>query len=207
MQNDMKIQNIFIKLSHRSQLFSVITINIMSGRLEALEDNIAGLLGKATAFAASQYGRNLQDLRTNNGDGTSYLGPLIKGDTAFMILCTAIVLMMTIPGLGLYYSGMVSVKNVLACIMQSFMITCLITVLFFFVGYSLAFGPAAQAGVIDQSQHSDLYIGDGSRLWYWGLGRSSVHQLATTIPESVYATYQLTFAIITAALITVMFNS
>lgn len=115
--------------------------------------------------------------------------------------------MMTVPALGLYYSGMVAVKNVLATVMQSFSITCLVTVLYMMCGYSLAFGPTGvvyydhDTGAAQSVRHSGYFIGDGSRLWYFGLNQWSAHSLAASIPEAVYATYQLTFAIITAALI------
>ena len=164
----------------------------MSGRLDAIESNLIELISKVDSYASSIY--HVQDVARNlqANPGPSSLS---TGDTAFMIMSTAIVLMMTIPGLGLYYAGMVSVKNVLACVMQSFSITCLVTFLFMCCGYSLSFCPPLVTG------KSSEFIGDGSRLWYWGLGADSANQLATTIPESVYATYQLTFAIITAALI------
>ena len=67
--------------------------------------------------------------------------PLNSGDTAWMITSSALVLMMTIPGLGLFYGGMVRKKNVLATLMQSFAITCLVTVVWYVIGYSLAFTP------------------------------------------------------------------
>ena len=111
------------------------------------------------------------------------------GDTAWMLTSTALVLLMTIPGLALFYGGMVRKMNVLATVMQSFAITCLVTVLWMIVGYSLAFtgeGP---------------YIGSFSRVMLNGLAIDSISDLAKTIPESVYMTYQMTFAIITPALI------
>ncbi len=111
------------------------------------------------------------------------------GDTAWMLTATALVLLMTIPGLALFYGGMVRKKNVLATVMQSFAITCLITVLWMIAGYSLAF-----------TEGSSL-IGGTSRLFLSGLGLDSVHPLAATIPESVFMTFQMTFAIITPALI------
>lgn len=124
------------------------------------------------------------------------------GDTAFMIICCALVLFMTIPGLGLYYGGMVSVKNVLATVMQAFSIVALITMMFMFFGYSLAFGPVNPPAYLDGADgHSSLFYGDASRFWYWGMSTTSVNNLAATIPEPVYALYQLTFAIITCALI------
>ncbi|MBM3539151.1 MAG: ammonium transporter [Alphaproteobacteria bacterium] len=115
---------------------------------------------------------------------------LDTGDTAWMLVSTALVLMMTIPGVALFYAGMVRKKNVLATMMQSFAITCLVTVLWMVAGYSLAFtGDGA-------------YIGTLSQLFLKGITLDSVSSLAKTIPEGVYMTFQMTFAIITCALIT-----
>src|SRR4030081_3009047 len=114
---------------------------------------------------------------------------LDTGDTAWMLTSTALVLMMTIPGLALFYGGMVRKKNVLATVMQSFAITCLISVLWLIVGYSLAFTSGS------------TIIGGLSRVFMRGLGLDSVSELAKTIPETVYMCFQLTFAIITPALI------
>src|SRR5688572_14185924 len=114
---------------------------------------------------------------------------LDTGDTAWMLTSTALVLMMTIPGLALFYGGMVRKKNVLATVMQSFAITCLITVLWMIAGYSLAF------------TEGGAYLGGTSRLFLNGMGLDAAHPLAATIPESVFMTFQMTFAIITPALI------
>jgi Amt family ammonium transporter len=118
-----------------------------------------------------------------------------SGDTAWMLTSTALVLLMTIPGLALFYGGMVRKKNVLATLMQSFAITCLVTVLWVIAGYSLAFMPGGS------------FIGSLDRLFLNGMlfqkdaGKISVSHLGLTIPESVYMTFQMTFAIITPALI------
>ena len=118
------------------------------------------------------------------------------GDTAWMLTSTALVLMMTIPGLALFYAGMVRKKNILATVMQSFAITCLVTLLWWVVGYSWAFTPG-----------SSPYLGGMSRFLMHGMtfmkddGKLTVSHLALTIPETVYAMFQLTFAIITPALI------
>jgi ammonium transporter, Amt family len=133
--------------------------------------------------------------------------PLIdSGDTAWMLTSTALVLFMTLPGLALYYSGMVRVKNVLATVMQTLSIAALITILWLCWGYSLAFAPTQPCIDVRTPSSSNcaasaLIYGDGSRLWLQGLTVTSTNQLAPTIPESVFCTYQLTFAIITAALI------
>ncbi len=112
-----------------------------------------------------------------------------SGDTAWMLTSMALVLMMTIPGLALFYGGMVRKKNVLATVMQSFAITCLVTVLWMVIGYSWAFTDGGP------------YLGGNSRLLLIGMGTDVVSPLAATIPESVYMAFQMTFAIITPALI------
>ncbi len=117
------------------------------------------------------------------------------GDTAWMLTSTALVLMMTIPGLALFYGGMVRKKNVLATLMQSFAITCVVTILWWICGYSMAFTPGSP------------WLGGFSRALFHGMSFNkdantlSVSHLALTIPETVYAMFQLTFAIITPALI------
>ena len=119
-----------------------------------------------------------------------------SGDTAWMLTSTALVLMMTIPGLGLFYAGMVRKKNVLATLMQSFAITALVSILWWAIGYSIAFTPGSTA-----------YLGGFSRVFMDGVVymkdamQVSVSHLGTTVPESVYAMFQATFAIITPALI------
>jgi Amt family ammonium transporter len=118
-----------------------------------------------------------------------------SGDTAWMLTSMAIVLMMTIPGLGLFYGGMVRKKNVGDTVMTSFAITCLISILWLFFTYSLAF----RAGT--------PFIGGLDRAFLQGIvsdvakGIGNPNPLAPTIPETVYSMFQLTFAIITAALI------
>ena len=118
-----------------------------------------------------------------------------SGDTAWMLTSMALVLMMTVPGLALFYGGMVRKKNVLATVMQSFAITCLVTVLWVIAGYSIAFMPGGS------------FFGSLDRLFLNGMvfqkeaGKIMVSHLATTIPESVYMAFQMTFAIITPALI------
>ncbi len=118
------------------------------------------------------------------------------GDTAWMLASTALVLLMTIPGLALFYGSMVRRKNVPATALQSFAIAALVTVLWVVVEYSLAFTPGSP------------FLGSLDRAFLMGLsfdkdaGMLTVSHLATTIPESVFVMFQLTFAIITPALIT-----
>ncbi|MBI1209499.1 MAG: ammonium transporter [Azospirillum sp.] len=111
---------------------------------------------------------------------------LDTGDTAWMLTSTALVLLMTIPGLALFYGGMVRKMNVLATVMQSFAITCLMTIIWVVVGYSLAFTEGSP------------YIGGFSRVMLNGM---TLDALSGTIPESVFMMFQMTFAIITPALI------
>ena len=110
---------------------------------------------------------------------------LNSGDTAWMITATALVLFMTIPGLSLFYAGMVRSKNVLSVLMQCFAITSLMTILWIVYGYSIAFGGEG------------LYWGGLDKLFLKGV---TVDSLSGTIPETVFMTFQMTFAIITPAL-------
>ena len=125
------------------------------------------------------------------------------GDTAWMLTSTALVLMMTIPGLALFYAGMVRKKNLLATMMQSFAICCIVTIVWVVAGYSIAF------------TNGNAYMGDFSRVLLNGiganitkgsdiaftLGAGSEAPAVQTVPETVYMMFQMTFAIITPALI------
>lgn len=120
---------------------------------------------------------------------------LNSGDTAWMIVATALVLFMTIPGLALFYGGMVRSKNILSVMMQCFAITGLISILWVVYGYSLAFDTTGmEQGVINFNS----FVGGLSKAFLSGLNTSS---LVYAIPESVFITFQMTFAIITPALI------
>ncbi|MBT8765895.1 ammonium transporter [Metapseudomonas boanensis] len=120
---------------------------------------------------------------------------LNSGDTAWMIVATAFVLFMTIPGLALFYSGMVRSKNVLSVMMQCFAITGLISILWVVYGYSLTFDTTGmEQGVVNFNS----FIGGLSKAFLSGLNTSS---LVYAVPESVFITFQMTFAIITPALI------
>jgi ammonium transporter, Amt family len=153
----------------------------LAPRLAAL----AAALGTLAASASS-----LAQTAAETAAPAAAAAPKIdSGDTAWMLTSTALVLMMTIPGLALFYGGMVRKMNVLATVMQSFAITCLVTVLWAIVGYSLAFTEGTP------------FIGGLSRFMLSGMGVDAINDLAKTIPESVYMTFQMTFAIITPALI------
>jgi len=115
---------------------------------------------------------------------------LDTGDTAWMLTSTVLVLMMTIPGVALFYGGMVRKKNVLATAVQSFAVTCVMSVLWMIVGYSLAFTDGGGA---------NAFVGGLDKILLRGIG---VDSLTGTIPETVFMTFQMTFAIITPALIT-----
>jgi Amt family ammonium transporter len=114
-----------------------------------------------------------------------------SGDTAWILVATALVLMMNIPGLALFYCGMVRKKNVLATAVQAFAVAALVTILWFVVGYSLAF---TDGGALNK------VVGGLSRAFGAGM-LGSVHELAKTVPENVFLMYQATFAIITPAII------
>ncbi len=111
---------------------------------------------------------------------------LDTGDTAWVMTSTALVLFMTLPGLSLFYAGLVRSRNVLSVLMQCFTIACLVTVLWLVVGYSLAFGDG------------NFFVGGLGKALFAGVGEDA---MSGTIPESSFAIFQLTFAIITPALI------
>ncbi len=116
--------------------------------------------------------------------------PKLDGaDTAWMLASATLVLFMTLPGLALFYGGLVRVKNVLSVLMQCFAITCVVTLAWVIVGYSMAFGD-----------------GGAANAWWGGLGKSflagiDVNTVRGSIPETLFAMYQMTFAIITPALV------
>lgn len=110
-------------------------------------------------------------------------------DTAWILTATALVLFMTLPGLALFYGGLVRSKNVLSVLMQCFAITCVATIIWVIVGYSIAFGDGGSG---------NAYWGGLSRAFLSGMSRDA---LAGSIPETVFSMFQLTFAIITPALI------
>ena len=118
-----------------------------------------------------------------------------SGDTAWMLTATALVLFMTIPGLALFYGGLVRVQNVLSVLMQCFALTGLITILWIICGYSLAFNTdGMEAGKITLTS----FVGGLGTMFLRGIG---VDTLSGTIPETVFVVFQMTFAIITPALI------
>ena len=157
--------------------------------LKTLTAGLVGLAIGAAAFVSPSFAQDAA--------AAAVEAKIDTGDTAWMLTSTALVLMMTVPGLALFYGGMVRKSNVLAIMMQSFAVCCLVTVLWTILGYSLAFGEGG------------AYLGDMSRLLAKGMGweapftlGSGESAVATTIPEVVFFMFQMTFAIITPALIT-----
>ena len=111
---------------------------------------------------------------------------LDSGDTAWMLTSTALVLFMTLPGLALFYAGLVRSRNVLSVVMQCFAIACMVSVIWVVCGYSMAFGDTIGG-----------YVGGLGKAWISGVGMDA---LRGTYPETVFIMFQLTFAIITPAL-------
>ena len=128
--------------------------------------------------------------------GIAFAGPALAedkldtGDTAWMLVSTALVLFMTLPGLALFYGGMVRKKNVLSVVMQSFAVACFMSLLWMIIGYSLAFTDGGSV---------NAFVGGLSKMFLSGIDKDA---LSGTIPETVFMTFQMTFAIITPALIT-----
>lgn len=120
----------------------------------------------------------------------AYASEINSADTAWMLTATALVLFMTIPGLSLFYGGLVRVKNVLSVLMQCFALTCLMSLVWFVVGYTLAFGSEG----VEQGR----WIGDLGNILFLGMNADSVNG---NIPAPLFAMFQMTFAIITPALI------
>src|ERR1700684_921764 len=131
---------------------------------------------------------------------------LDSGDTAWMLTSTALVLLMTVPGLALFYAGMVRKKNILATMMQSFTICCIVTIVWTVAGYSIAFttgnaymGDFSRIMLNGIAEH--MVKGNDSQAFVLASGVKDVADMSTTIPETVYMMFQMTFAIITPALI------
>ena len=147
------------------------------------------LLACALGFSVAAWGQ------TPTHPGLVAQDSLNGADTAWMMTSRALVLLMTLPGIALFYGGMVRRKNALNTMASIVAVAALVSLLWFAVGYSIAFTPGSP------------WLGDGSRLWFSGLnylkeaGKVAVSHVAPNVPESVYAMFQLTFAIITAALI------
>ncbi len=185
--------------------FTLIACIAMAGMSHALADQVeegAALIEESTTLEVDEAQSLLsaepaaaEPLAAAAAEEEAAVDVLDSGDTAWMLTATVIVLFMTIPGLALFYAGMVRSKNVLSVLMQCFAITGLISVLWTVYGYSLAFDTTGmEAGVFNF--HS--IVGGLDKALFSGL---TLDSLVGTIPESVFATFQMTFAIITPALI------
>ncbi len=156
----------------------------MNHRLKTLAAGVGPALGALLTASAAW----AQEAATEAAPAAAAAAPTLDaGNTAWMLVSTALVLMMTIPGLALFYGGMVRKKNVLGVMMQSFALAALGSVLWMVIGYSLAL------------TGTNPYIGGLDRLFLDGIGKET---LSGTIPESVFMMFQMTFFIITPALIT-----
>jgi Amt family ammonium transporter len=156
--------------------------------LKILQSNISDL-------SAAQASSQASAIALSSGSN------LNSGDTAWILASTALVLLMILPGIALFYGGMCQAKNVLSTVMQTYSIACMITLMWFAFTYSLCFSTGSAV------------LGNADRFWLIGtrdtgnqkspyrLAPTSAHALAPTIPESLFITYQLTFAIITAVLV------
>lgn len=120
----------------------------------------------------------------------AHANDLSGADTAWLLTATALVLFMTIPGLSLFYGGLVRVRNVLSVLMQCFALTALMSLVWFVAGYSLSFGSAG----VDQGP----WIGDLGNLF---LAKINMEGVSGSIPEALFVMFQMTFAVITPALI------
>lgn len=123
------------------------------------------------------------------GPAFAQTGSATGGDTAWLLTATALVLFMTLPGLALFYAGLVRTKNALSIIMQCFAIAAIVSILWLVCGYALTFGEDGVAPAL---------IGGLNKAWLAGVGRDSV---SGSIPEAVFVMFQMTFAIITPALV------
>src|SRR6266550_2791053 len=165
----------------------------MAGTSPAMTKNGNGLWGPAMQISSSRFVPALAILLFATPAfaeiAAQSVAKIDTGDTAWMTAATALVLMMTIPGLALFYAGMVRKKNVLATMAQSVAAVCLVSILWALLGYTLSFSGDAPA------------LGNLERALLRGIGMDTVSPLAKTIPESLFMIYQMTFAIITVALV------
>jgi Amt family ammonium transporter len=168
---------------------AVLGAPLASGMAHAQDNAMAAATGTAAAATAPAVAASTP--------APTPASPFVAGDTAWMLTSTALVLLMTIPGLALFYGGMVRRKNVIATVAQSFAITAVVTLVWFIATYSIAFST-------DPDPNMNKYWGGLGNVMLKAVSMTkgfSVAGSAQTIPEYVYMTYQMTFAIITPALI------
>ena len=163
-------------------------------RMRVRGDGALGRAAKEAKSRAAAWAAGLGAL-TAAGAASAQDATLSAGDTAWMLVATALVLLMTLPGLALFYAGMVRAKNVLSVLMQCFAICGVITVLWVVYGYSLAFDTT---GMVEGEVNLASFIGGFAKAFLNGVTRDA---LVLAIPESLFVTFQMTFAIITPALI------
>ncbi len=158
----------------------------MSGKPTRASSTVRPVTAPGSGSAASRC-RLLAAAVLSLGAATAWGQVLDSGDTAWVTMACVLVLFMTIPGLALFYAGLVRANNAVSVLLQCFAITCIVSVLWVAAGYSLVFGETVSQ-----------VVGDLSKAFYRGIGETS---LIGTIPEPIFATFQLTFAIIATALI------
>ncbi|MGE5237905.1 MAG: ammonium transporter [Chloroflexota bacterium] len=164
----------------------ILTLTTLAGTLSAEEAQQSTPPGPATAEQAAPPAQPPASAPAGVAEAPLKID---TGDTAWMIVATALVMLMTVPGLALFYGGISKRKDTLNTIAMSFVTYCIVSVLWVFYGYTLSF-----------SGDSGGIIGDASKLLLSGVGVNSISDLAKTIPEYVYVVFQLTFAAITVAL-------
>jgi len=153
------------------------------------ESRISALEKRLLSVNTTQMIFDMNAIKRIVGDDLGQIPQFDPADCSFMMMCFVFCFMMTLPGLALFYGGLVRVTNVLSIVMQTFCIACLITLLWVIIGYSLSFSPG-----------SPLY-GDARNFWLQNVTRTSYHELAPKVPEAVFVLFQLSFAIITPAVI------
>jgi ammonium transporter, Amt family len=165
------------------------------GHMRAITRQITFIIGLWLALHCTAWGQAASPPAPLTRPSLVAHDALNAADTAWMLTSTALVLLMTLPGIALFYAGMVRKKSVINTMASVVAITGLVSLLWFAVGYSWAFTPG------------NGFVGSGSRLWFGGMdylkesGKLMVSHIAPNVPESVYAMFQLTFAVITAALV------
>jgi Amt family ammonium transporter len=169
----------------RSKLLKILLLSLLLVSVAApVVAQVAAPATSSTAGATNAQADRIAKLEQQVAEART------AGDNAWMLVCAALVLMMTGPGLALFYGGLVRKKNVLSTMMQSFAMMAIVTVMWGIIGYSLAFGPG------------NSFIGGLHHIFLHGVGSAPEADYAPTIPQQTFMIYQLMFAIITPALIT-----
>ena len=167
---------------------------------EAASDS-ASESATATAAAPSVLKSQVPLIQADSADG-KVKKTLDTANTTYLIFCTAMVLMMTLPGLALFYGGMVRRKNIIATVTQSVAVTCVVSIVWWAVSYSEAFGVAASPIFGMSADFANKWFGGFDNILLKNVTANTAYSAAPTIPEMTWISYQLTFAVITPALIT-----